>query len=123
MAEADRPIAETGTPIRVESNGSSKKRRTQILMFSVPLLLAAAGGYFWMTSGRFASTDNAYVKQDVVSVSSDVTGRIVEVRVKENQQVKAGDVLFVVDPEPYKVALEQANAEIAGAQEIGRAHV
>lgn len=70
----------------------------------------------WLTGGKSVSTDNAYVKQDIVSVSSDVNGRIVSVNVRENQLVKKGDILFTVDPEPYRVALEQANAQIATAQ-------
>ena len=90
-------------------------------MFSVPLIVLAVGAWFWATSGRFVSTDNAYIKQDIVSVSSDVAGRIVDVRVKENQIVKAGDVLFVVDQAPYKLALQQADAQIANAQvAVGR---
>lgn len=97
-----------------EPKSSNFKRR--LLMFAVPLLAIAVGGYFWATSGRFVSTDNAYVKQDIVSVGSDVAGRIVDVRVRENQIVKAGDILFVVDAAPYKVVLEQANAQIANAQ-------
>jgi membrane fusion protein (multidrug efflux system) len=56
------------------------------------------------------------VQQDKVSVSSDVAGRIVEVPVRENQLVKAGDVLFRVDPEPYRIQVLQANASIANAQ-------
>ena len=87
-----------------------------ILMFSLPLLIVLVGGYFWLTSGRFVSTDNAYVHQDKVSVSSDVAGRIVGVDVEENQRVKAGDVLFQIDPDPYRIAVEQADASIANAQ-------
>jgi membrane fusion protein (multidrug efflux system) len=85
-------------------------------MISVPLLLVAIGSYFWLTSGRYLTTDNAYVKQDVVSISPDVSGRIVAVNVHENQAVKAGDVLFVIDPEPYRIALAQADAAIAAAR-------
>ena len=87
-----------------------------LLIAVVPLLIAAVGGYFYLTSGRFASTDNAYVRQDKVSVSSDVAGRIVEVAVKENQPVRAGDLLFRIDAAPYEIAVEQANAAIANAQ-------
>ena len=87
-----------------------------LLLAIVPLIVVAVGGYMWLTSGRFASTDNAYVAQDRVSVSSDVAGRIVEVAVRENQPVKAGDLLFRIDPAPYRIALEQANASIANAQ-------
>src|SRR3546814_7476891 len=70
----------------------------------------------WVGSGRSASTDNAYVRADKVSVSSEVGGRIVAVYVKENQQVKAGDLLYRIDAEPYEIAIAQANAQIAQAQ-------
>ena len=86
------------------------------LIAAVPLLIAAIGLYFWLTSGQFVSTDNAYVRQDKVSVSSDVGGRIVEVAVRENQTVRAGDLLFRIDPAPYRIAVSQANAAIANAQ-------
>ena len=98
--------------------GTKPKRKwaRTLIMISVPLLIAVIGGYFWLTSGRFVSTDNAYVGQDKVSVSSDVGGRVVAVNVAENQHVKAGDVLFRIDPDPYKIAVAQANASIANAQ-------
>ena len=87
-----------------------------LLMFGVPLIILAIAGYFYFTSGHSVSTDNAYVQQDKVSVSTDVAGRIVEVAVKENQVVKAGDLLFRIDPEPYRIAVQQAQAAIAAAQ-------
>lgn len=124
MAEADSAtlkqpaMAPPATPIAEKQSGKLKR---VVLMLSVPLLVVGAGVYFWATSGRTVSTDNAYVKQDIVSVSSDVGGRIVDVKVRENQMVKAGDILFVVDPAPYRVALQQANAEIANAQvQVGK---
>jgi membrane fusion protein (multidrug efflux system) len=102
--------------VDTDAPAPGKKRRRTMLMLAVPLAVLAAGGYAWTTSGRSVSTDNAYVKRDIVSVGSDVGGRVVEVHVRENQLVKAGDVLFVIDPVPYKVALEQADAQIASAQ-------
>lgn len=109
---APQPIAADPSPPPV----AKRKWRRTVLMVSVPLLIAIVAGYFWMTSGRFLSTDNAYVGQDKVSVSAEVGGRIVAVEVRENQQVKAGDVLFRIDPEPYRIAVSQANASIANAQ-------
>ncbi|MEA3040364.1 MAG: rane fusion protein multidrug efflux system [Sphingomonadales bacterium] len=100
----------------VEVAPPRKKRLRVILMLAVPLILLAVGAYFYLTSGRYVSTDNAYVQQDKVSVSALVTGPIVEVAVKENQRVKAGDLLFRIDPSPYRIALEQAEAQIASAQ-------
>ena len=103
----------------VEAPAPVKKKRRWIrpvLLLGVPLLIAAGALYVYLTGGRYVSTDNAYIQQDVVSISPDVSGRIVEVRVRENQPVKKGDVLFVIDREPYRIALEQANAALAQAR-------
>ena len=97
----------------------AKPRRSllrPLLMFGVPAILLAVMGYFYFTGGNSVSTDNAYVQQDKSSVSTDVAGRIVEVGVKENQTVKAGDLLFRIDPAPYRIAVSQAQAAIAAAQ-------
>jgi membrane fusion protein (multidrug efflux system) len=93
-----------------------KKRLRLVLMLSVPLLIAAIGLYLWLGSGRYVSTDNAYVQQDKVSVSAEVAGPVMQVLVRENQPVKRGDLLFRIDPRPYRIALEQAEAQIAAAQ-------
>ncbi|HYD05966.1 MAG TPA: HlyD family secretion protein, partial [Reyranella sp.] len=65
---------------------------------------------------HYVSTDNAYVQQDKVSISAEVSGRIVEVAVRENQSVRQGDLLFRLDPEPYRLALAEADASIAAAE-------
>jgi membrane fusion protein (multidrug efflux system) len=126
MADADPkidPKAATDTVVISPPPGTLTetpvKRRTwlrPLLMVSLPLLIIAIAGYFWLTAGRFVSTDNAYIQQDKVSVSSDVGGRIVRVDARENQPVKAGDLLFQIDPDPYRIALAQANAAIATAR-------
>src|SRR6185503_7777050 len=87
-----------------------------ILMLSVPVLLLAIGGYLWLTSGRYVSTDNAYVQQDMVSVAPEVQGIVAEVFVHENQQVHRGDLLFRIDQRPFRIALANAEAQIAAAQ-------
>jgi len=94
----------------------SNRRRRLLIMASVPVLLAVVGGYFWLTGGRYASTDNAYVGQDRVTITADVPGRIVDVAVKTNQVVKKGDLLLRIDPEPYRIALAQADAALASAR-------
>lgn len=86
------------------------------LMALVPLLLIGGGVYYWMTSGRSASTDNAYIQQDRVSITSEVGGKITDVYVKENQLVKAGQILFRIDPSSYQLQMQQANAALATAQ-------
>ncbi|WP_447724228.1 HlyD family secretion protein [Sphingomonas koreensis] len=116
MADSD-PRLDPAEAIEITPPAPRKRNWLRaILMFGVPLLLVAAVGSWWALSGGTVSTDNAYVQQDKVSVASDVAGRIIEVAVKENQPVKAGDLLFRIDPDPYRIALEQANAAIANAQ-------
>jgi membrane fusion protein, multidrug efflux system len=114
MADADPQRPLTAAP--VEDVAPRRRWLRPVLMLSVPLLLAGLAAYFWLTAGRFVSTDNAYVAQDKVAVSADVAGRIVEVGVRENQHVNAGDLLFRIDPEPYRIAVAQADASIANAQ-------
>ena len=87
-----------------------------ILMLIVPALLILGGGYYWLTSGESVSTDDAQVKQDIVSVSPQVNGQVVQVLVRNGMHVRKGDVLFRIDPQPYQVALEQAQAQLAAAQ-------
>lgn len=87
--------------------------RNITLMFGVPVILAVGTAMYYMLTANSVTTDNAYIKQDKVSVSAEVSGQIVEVSVRENQQVKAGDILFRIDPEPYQIAVEEAEAAIS----------
>jgi len=93
-----------------------KRYLRPILMFIVPALLLLGGGYYWLTSGASVSTDDAQVKQDIVSVSPQVNGQIVQVFVRDGARVKRGQLLFRIDPQPYRVALEQAEAQLATAR-------
>jgi membrane fusion protein (multidrug efflux system) len=95
---------------------SGKGSLRTILMLIVPAILIVLGGYWWFTSGKSVSTDDAQIKQDIVSVSAQVNGPIVQVFVKDGAKVKRGDVLYRIDPAPYQVALEQAQAQYASAQ-------
>lgn len=107
--------AATGETMALTETAPRRKRRL-ITMLIVPFLLLAGGLYFWATSGATASTDNAQVKQDIVSVAAQVNGPIVEVAVKSGVMVKRGQLLFRIDPQPYRVALEQAKAQLAAAR-------
>ncbi|WP_348629702.1 HlyD family secretion protein, partial [Mesorhizobium sp. M7A.T.Ca.TU.009.02.1.1] len=95
-----------------------KKRRLGrfLLMVALPAALAVGGGYVWVTGGRYQETENANLQQAKVSIASDTAGRIVKVDIFDNQLVKQGDELFAIDPEPYRIALAQADAAVAGAR-------
>ena len=87
-----------------------------LLMAIVPLLLLLGGAYYYFSGVGSVSTDNASVKQDIVSVSAQVNGPVVEVLVKNGDHVKRGQLLFRIDPAPFRVALEQARAQLAAAR-------
>ena len=110
-AAAEAPIVKKARRVA----GNKGLLRT-ILMLIVPAILVIGGGYYWLTSGGSVSTDDAQVKQDIVSVSAQVNGPIVQAFVRNGSQVKRGDLLFRIDPAPYRVALEQAMAQLAGAK-------
>jgi membrane fusion protein (multidrug efflux system) len=111
----DRPIA-----VAAADEETGPKWRTRLVLFGVPLLMLAGGGWYWLTSGGSVSTDNAYVQMDKVSVAAEVGGRITEVAVRDGQQVEAGQLLFRIDGEPYRLSVAQATAAIDAAQvEVG----
>ena len=118
MADRDPHISgDQGSAHQVHhAQGVQRPWLRPVLMISVPLLLLAAGGAYYVANDHYVSTDNAYVQQDKVSVAAEVTGKIVEVLVRENQPVKAGQILFRIDPAPYRIAAAQADATIAQAQ-------
>src|SRR6202011_4469018 len=61
-------------------------------------------------------TDDAYLQADLVHMAPDVSGRIVELDVRDNQAVHKGDVLFRIDPEPYRMRVDQARAAVRGLE-------
>ena len=111
------PVA-VAPPAQPASPPPKKKRRTGrfLLMVALPAALIAGGSYVWVTGGRYQATENANLQQAKVSVASDTAGRIVHVGIADNQPVRQGDVLFAIDPEPYRIALAQADAAVAGAR-------
>lgn len=99
-----------------------KRRRLRaLLLIGVPLLVVLAAGYLYLTGGRYVTTENAYVRADMVAVSAQVSGPISDVVAAENQSVKAGDILFRIDPAPFRVARAKAAAELEKARHDVRA--
>ena len=82
------------------------------LLVVVPVIAVLAGLWWWAMSGRYVSTENAYVKADIVAVAPLVDGRVTEVLVLDNQHVEAGDLLFQIDPEPFRIELDMAEARL-----------
>jgi len=81
-------------------------------LFVIPLCFIALSAHYWIKSTRYIATDNAYVKAHLLSVSSDLSGRVIHVNVKQNDQIEQGKKLFKLDRKPYLILLKKAEAEL-----------
>ena len=95
-----------------------RKRLRMILLLVVPLIALLIGAGIYLMGGRYISTDNAYVGAQKVLITPDVSGKIVHIAVKEGQHVNPGDELFSLDPEPYWLALQEAQANSRRANRL-----
>jgi membrane fusion protein (multidrug efflux system) len=108
--QPERPI---GTSLEPKKPPQSARRRwPRWALFALLPLALIAGGYWYVTGGRVMSTDNAYVEADKVGISTDVSGMVKEIDVKNNQHVEDGQVLFRLDDLPFRLALERADAQV-----------
>lgn len=93
------------------------RRRMRLpLMLAGVVVVVGMAGYLYLNGGRFESTDDAYVKTARVSISANVAGRVVELAVHDNQAVHTGDLLYRLDDAPYRIAVEEAEAQLATAR-------
>ena len=99
-----------------DGNGStrpkSRKLLRPILLLVVPVITLLGLFYLYTTGGRYVVTENAYVKSDVITISADVSGRVTDVAVEENQRVSKGDLLFRLDAAPYEIEVQRAESEM-----------
>jgi membrane fusion protein (multidrug efflux system) len=104
------------TPKRARLKDVLRKHLRMILLIVVPAIAAAAGLGFYLSGGRYISTDNAYVGAQKVLITPDISGKVSRIVVHEGQHVAPGDVLFEIDPEPFRLALAQAQAKLASVR-------
>lgn len=115
------PAASTAAPAGAPADTEVTARKTGrarrlAMMVSLPLALVLAGGYFWLSGGRYAETQDAQLHQARVAIASPVAGLVTAVEFHNNEYVHKGATLFQVDPRPYKLALASANAGLAQAR-------
>lgn len=82
------------------------------LLGIVPLVAIVFGLQYYASGGRFAETEDAYVKANITTVSAPLPGRVIEVLARDNQAVEAGTLLFRLYPQPYEIAMERAKARM-----------
>ncbi|HEY0421579.1 MAG TPA: HlyD family secretion protein [Acetobacteraceae bacterium] len=101
---------------RAATETRPRRRLLRPLLFAALPVALVVGGYFYVTGGQVMSTENAYVQADMVGVSTDVAGIVREVAVHDNQRVAAGDVLYRLDDQPFRLALTRAEALVGNVR-------
>jgi membrane fusion protein, multidrug efflux system len=94
---------------RIRADRATLRR---VLMIGGVALVALVSLTFWLMGGRYVSTDDAYVQAAKLMVSTDVSGLVQDVDVREGEHVKKGQVLFRLDPKPFRIALANAKAQL-----------
>jgi membrane fusion protein (multidrug efflux system) len=89
-------------------------RRPLLILF--PVLMVAVGTAYYLADEPYVSTDDAFVYAAKESINARVSGQVVEIAVTNNQQVKQGQLLFQIDPEPYRIAVDQDEARLDSAR-------
>ena len=93
-----------------------RRYRRMLLLIVLPLVALIGGLVFYLEGGRYVTTDDAYVGAQKVLITPDISGKIEKIVVREGQQVKQGDVLFEIDPIPFRLAEQQAKATLDQAR-------
>jgi len=115
MDQAKQDQQSAGTPQALPTGNSRGRLRLPLLLLG-PIAVLAVAAYFYLGGGRFEATDDAYVQTARVAISADVAGRVQAVAVRDNQRVHRGDVLFRLDQAPFRIAVDEAGAQLAAAR-------
>jgi membrane fusion protein (multidrug efflux system) len=86
-----------------------------VVLVAIPLMAIAGGLFWWLSGGRYVSTDNAYVKAHIVQIAPEVSGQVRRVPVHDHATVVAGQTLFTIESRPFRLALDSAEAELDAA--------
>jgi membrane fusion protein (multidrug efflux system) len=98
----------------IQKDGMRMLVRRSLMLGGVLAVLVVCV-WFYLSSGRYIETDNAYVKSAKTLLTPEVSGTIVSVSITDNQPVKAGEVLFLIDPAAYKIAVDNAKADVTNS--------
>ncbi len=96
-------------------------RNRQTLMILGPAIVVIGGGLYWLLSGRYVSTDDAYIRATRAQISTNISARVLSLNVHDNQHVSKGEILFRLDPRRFRIAYLAAKAKYAAARQDIRA--
>jgi membrane fusion protein (multidrug efflux system) len=119
------PPEQKASPVKPSGKAAAEPRRLAagmrryrrfLLLVVLPILAVIGGAVFYLNGGRYVGTDDAYVGAQKVLITPDISGKVDKVVVKEGQHVNEGDVLFEIDPVPFRLAVDQAKGQLEQAR-------
>lgn len=93
----------------------NSRRYSAIALITLALIIA--GFCYWLHQERYPSTDDAYIQAHTIDIAPEVSGDVTIVLVKNQEVVRKGQVLFSIDPKPFQIALEKAEANLQNTQQ------
>src|ERR1700742_2617129 len=112
----EQPQGKVAAQPRRRLMAAMRRYRRFLLLVVLPIVPLIGGLAFYLSGGRYVGTDDTYVGAQKILITPDISGRIDKVVVKEGQLVKKGDVLFEIDPVPFRLAVEKAKAAVEQAK-------
>lgn len=120
MEEGNDAVGENGAGDKANGEGqegtSRRSRLRKPLLLAAPIVVVIIALFFYITGGRYESTDDAYIQAGLVGISANVSGQVVAVGVHENEHVRTGQILFRIDPSQYQTAVDAAQAKLVKAR-------
>ena len=111
----DRPVVKR--PVVTPMPGKTlRERLRRPLLIAFFAVLIVTGATYYFADEPYVSTDDAFIRAAKESVNARVPGQVVEIAVKDNQHVRKGQLLFQIDPEPYQLAVDQADARLGSTR-------
>jgi membrane fusion protein, multidrug efflux system len=114
-APADELVSDTVQPTELRRRWIGLSLRWRLILGGI-LVTVVAVLWYYLGTGRYVSTDDASIQAAQTTISANVSGRVVDLAVHDNQVVHRGDLLFRLDDKPLQIALEDAQAKLAMAR-------
>jgi membrane fusion protein (multidrug efflux system) len=109
------PVAAAPAPAAARRRTLQEHLRLPLMLLA-PLVVIGGAVYFYFTGGRYQSTDDAYVEAAQMVISSNISGRVSEIDIRDNELLKKGAVLFRIDDAPFRIAVQEAQARLGSAR-------
>jgi membrane fusion protein (multidrug efflux system) len=113
---ASKVLAPPAAPVAAAPARTLRERLARPVLIAFLATLTAAGGTYYLAQEPYVTTDDAFIRAAKESVNARVPGQVVEIAVHDNEHVRKGQLLFQIDPQPFQIAVDQAEARLGSVR-------